>query len=313
MVDQKLVSFIKKIVKDGISLNTIKSQLKEKGWPESEINDAIQSAIPSETPVPKSYCWNCGAENDVTAKKCKNCSVDLKEIPKEHKGILTTEIKLSFVDESKLKSNFTSIVKGVGVPTDTFLTILREKMSARNILCRKSSQPVGASMLYNREGTVGTSVMVASSWNPFYFAHPCFGGSFEGYTKLTEMGKYNKFVGSMDYELKDYELQGYVEFKSSVGFYVGIIVLGFFVGLFLAGIILAFLIKPAPASLVEKVTTIGLLLVWATLTVLPSIFIYKKAKRLAEDDIKTFKTKMSEAFSDLEKQLQAHFESLVYK
>lgn len=51
MVDQKIVDFIKKMLKDGISLNTIKSQLKERGWPENEINEAIQSAIPSETPV----------------------------------------------------------------------------------------------------------------------------------------------------------------------------------------------------------------------------------------------------------------------
>ncbi|MDP2909844.1 MAG: hypothetical protein Q8N69_02110 [bacterium] len=49
MADPKVVNFIKGMLKNGISLNSIKSQLKEKGWPEKEINDAIDLAIPSDT------------------------------------------------------------------------------------------------------------------------------------------------------------------------------------------------------------------------------------------------------------------------
>lgn len=86
MVDQKLVSFVRKALKEGISLKVIKSQLKEKGWPDKEINDTIQSVIPSEIPSPKTYCWNCGTENDTTAKACKNCGVNLEEIPKEKRN-----------------------------------------------------------------------------------------------------------------------------------------------------------------------------------------------------------------------------------
>jgi len=87
MADQKLVSFIRKAVKDGISLKIVKSQLRERGWSESEISEAVQSAIPPEAPAPKVYCWKCGTENDPTAKGCKNCGVNLNEIPEDKKNI----------------------------------------------------------------------------------------------------------------------------------------------------------------------------------------------------------------------------------
>lgn len=88
MPDAKLVSFIQNMLRDGISLDVIKSQLKERKWPEKEINDAIQTAIPSERPIAKTeprskkvYCRSCGTENGSTSQNCKACGVNLNEIP----------------------------------------------------------------------------------------------------------------------------------------------------------------------------------------------------------------------------------------
>lgn len=106
MVDLKLVAYIKKGLKQGISIKTIKSQLNKSGWKDKDIKEAFQSAISSETPkteppTPKTYCWKCGTENDATAQNCKHCGVNLKEVPEEKKEEVVQKKEPTKIDISE--------------------------------------------------------------------------------------------------------------------------------------------------------------------------------------------------------------------
>lgn len=78
MVDSKLVCFIRNTLKRGVPLQTIKTQLKERGWSEKEINSAYELASV------KTF-----------QRKPKEISPDLSNIPEykpRHKrGVLSSE------------------------------------------------------------------------------------------------------------------------------------------------------------------------------------------------------------------------------
>ncbi len=50
MVNPKLVDFVKKMLKEGISEATIKKQLLQRGWPEEEVNSTLELAKTPKTP-----------------------------------------------------------------------------------------------------------------------------------------------------------------------------------------------------------------------------------------------------------------------
>ncbi|MBM3199716.1 hypothetical protein FJZ53_02175 [Candidatus Woesearchaeota archaeon] len=147
MVDQKLVDFIRKMLKDGVSLDAIKSQLKQKGWPENEITRAVDSAIPAETPAPKTYCWKCGAESEHTAKLCKNCGVDLSAIPdgKSEEAEKTNQFCLM------CKHELVKVGEFIRCPTcDTFCDKCGELMFPGDLTCPKCQTNLSKEKLQTR-------------------------------------------------------------------------------------------------------------------------------------------------------------------
>lgn len=71
MVNKKLLDFVKKMLKDGIREATIKRQLLQKGWPEGNVNSALELAR-----TPKSL----GKALKPTKKTVKSPEETLKEI-----------------------------------------------------------------------------------------------------------------------------------------------------------------------------------------------------------------------------------------
>jgi hypothetical protein len=110
MVDQKLVSFVKKCLEQGMSEKDIKIQLEQNGWPYKDIDEALETSrdiTTSTTPkisTPKTYCWKCGTENDAIAQNCKHCGVNLAAIPdrkEEVKADLSEQIKEGLIKKEE--------------------------------------------------------------------------------------------------------------------------------------------------------------------------------------------------------------------
>jgi len=99
MVDEKIVDFIKKMLKEKISLSVIRSKLGERGWAEKEIDDAMKVAVPRENPkAGMTFCQKCEAQNPEGGEFCQKCGFPLSGVP-----LVVTGRKLS-IDVMKRKS-----------------------------------------------------------------------------------------------------------------------------------------------------------------------------------------------------------------
>ncbi|MBM3199655.1 zinc ribbon domain-containing protein [Candidatus Woesearchaeota archaeon] len=250
MPDQKLADFIKKALKTGVSLSSIRSQLKTKGWPDKQIDDSVQLAmsqnIPEPQPIhqdvpppkpepstPKAYCWNCGTENDTTAKACKNCGSNLSDLPREVKGRDITKIaELSFQKQSR-DYRFSTSIKGSALPIETFLDRLREKLSDEKVLPSQAKIKTGemdtkitgmtfSGFFGNRRygAATASSNVYTNTWNPFDITYVseqnALFGKFKGRIKINEQAKYHKKGYDTEYELEDYALSGNISFEPSI-------------------------------------------------------------------------------------------------
>lgn len=81
MANQTLVDFLREILRQGISIERIRAELRKSGWSDKEVSEGVRVAVSSETP--KVYCKRCGEGNSVTAETCQNCGYNLKKVLKE--------------------------------------------------------------------------------------------------------------------------------------------------------------------------------------------------------------------------------------
>ncbi len=81
MANQTLVDFLREILRQGISIEHIRAELRRSGGSDKEVREGVRIAVSSETP--KIYCKQCGEGNSITAETCKNCEYNLKKVLKE--------------------------------------------------------------------------------------------------------------------------------------------------------------------------------------------------------------------------------------
>ena len=115
MVDQKLLAFVKKMLKDGVSEVIIKEQLLQKGWPEGDINSALELARITKPPGKTIEPAKVTKSPEETLKEIVPDVLD-DEFNRTQKGKITqplskTPRKEEKVEQPKKISNTKGIVK----------------------------------------------------------------------------------------------------------------------------------------------------------------------------------------------------------
>jgi hypothetical protein len=202
-------------------------------------------------------------------------------------------------NKNKPKFEFTNKITGSALPTDTFLEKLRETLSENGVSCSQTKEKtgeakttgVGMTMSGELGGGIAHSDIITNKWNPFNIVVSAKNysilGKFKGIIKLTEMAKYHKKKKDTSYELKDYNLDGNIDFSPS-GFWMFV--------LFCFGIYLGF--KFSTGFWLGLIITIAL----------PAIF-YAVAHELGNKEIDIPKSKINDSVSKFEKYLQHHNEN----
>ncbi len=199
-------------------------------------------------------------------------------------------------NKDKPKFEFTNKITGSALPTDTFLEKLREYLSQNEISCSQTKEKtgeakttgVGMTMGGELGGGIAHSDIITNKWNPFGITSSAKNyailGKFKGTIKLTEMAKYLKKKKDAHYELKDYDLNGNIDFSPS-GFWMFV--------LFCLGIYLGF--EFSTGFLVGLIITIAL----------PAIF-KVVAHELGNKEIDIPKSKINGGIIQFEKYLEHH-------
>lgn len=199
-------------------------------------------------------------------------------------------------NKNKPKFEFDNKITGSSLPTDTFLEKLREHLSKNCISCSQTKEKtgeakttgVGIAMGGKLGGGIAHSDIITNKWNPFNITASAKNyailGKFKGIMKLTEMAKYYKKKKDKNYELKDYNLNGNMDFSPSRGWMFVL----FFVGIYLG-------FKFSTEFLIGLIITIAL----------PSIF-YILAHELGNKEIYIPKSKINDSVSQFEKYLENH-------
>lgn len=196
---------------------------------------------------------------------------------------------------------FTKNIKGVVLPTDTFLEKLRESLSEQGFSCKKSSDVTGNAITLGTGltlgGEVGTGVasshIITNSWNPFILKHPANWGAYEGVVKVSEMAKYNKKEKGTTYELRDYQITGSVKFVKSFLTYFNVLVWGILVCIFSLLFLILAITSLLRSEIFKFVIGLGLFSVLSGGT-------WKYYRAHNKNDIKIPKTKIEDAVSKLQ-------------
>ena len=199
-------------------------------------------------------------------------------------------------NKSKPKFEFTNKITGSALPIDTFLEKLREYLSQNDISCSQTQEKTGEANTTGVGMTLGGEVgggiahsrIITNKWNPFNITSNAkkyaILGKFTGVIKKTEMAKYNKKKKDRYYELRDYALNGNMDFSPS-GFWIFIF--------FCFGIYLSF-----------KFST-GFWLGFVITIFLPAIF-RNVAYALGYQEINVPKSRIDKSIVEFEKYLDNH-------